>query len=367
MVAPMLDATSLLQVTEGFYSAALGLGGWTGALALLEDLLRADHTFIYGVGRSPFLISGRVDERELSRSLSLWGQYGNDGPRTDGVRTGAVVVGSMLMPDEVYVKTQHYNELIRPLGGRHSMFARGTIVAGGSSFVICRGGRRGDFDGLEARAARALLPHLSLAVALRGRIAKAAAGAAASLLETFDGPALICDDEGNLIGTNERSRTLLAAADGIALWGARLVAMRVEETAKLSQAIAKAVEPATDGLPHPTRIRLKRRAGRLPLSLRLVPAAQFGEAAGNPRAVAIFIGEPDAELQIDRSAVAETFGLAARELEIASLLAMGRTVDAIALETGLRPGSVRTYLKRIFYKTDARSQAALVALLRGFV
>jgi DNA-binding CsgD family transcriptional regulator len=38
----------------------------------------------------------------------------------------------------------------------------------------------------------------------------------------------------------------------------------------------------------------------------------------------------------------------------------------VAAETGLRPASVRTYLKRIFYKTHARNQAALVALLRGF-
>jgi DNA-binding CsgD family transcriptional regulator len=41
-------------------------------------------------------------------------------------------------------------------------------------------------------------------------------------------------------------------------------------------------------------------------------------------------------------------------------------VDDIATETGLGIGSVRTYLKRIFYKTGARSQAALGVLLRGF-
>jgi DNA-binding CsgD family transcriptional regulator len=366
MVAVMPDTTALLQVIESFYGAALGIGGWSGALARLEDLLRADHVFIYGSGRSPFLMSGRVDERDLGRSLSLWNQFQGDGPQEESVRSGSVVIGSMLMPDDVYVKTQHYNELIKPIGGRHSILAKATGVANGASFYVCRDGRRGDFGAPEAAAATVLLPHLSLAVALRGRIARASEGAAASLLETFDGPALICDGDGRLIGTNARARTLLAAADGIALWGSRLGAMKPDETTKLNRAIADALEPVTDGLPRPIRIRLQRRGGRLPLSLRLVPAAQFGEAVGNPRAVAIFVGEPDAELKIDRDAVAEAFGLAPREVEIACLLAIGRSVDDIATETGLRPGSVRTYLKRIFYRTDTHNQAALVALLRGF-
>jgi DNA-binding CsgD family transcriptional regulator len=366
LVASMSDTTALLEVTESFYGAALGTAGWSGALARLGDLLRADHLFVYGAGRSPFLLSERVDERELGRSLSRWSQYHGDGPSIDRVRAGSVVTTSMLMPDELYVKTRHFNELIRPLGGRHAIFAKATSVAGGSAFYVCRGARRGDFGASEAKAAQALLPHLSLAIALRGRIAKAAADAAASLLETFDGPALICEDDGRLVGSNAKARALLAATDGIAVSASRLVAMKPDETAKLSRAVAEAALPPKDGLPHPLRIRLQRRGGRLPLSLRLVPAAQLGEAAGNPRAVAIFIGEPDADLQIDRGAVAEAFGLAPREVEIAALLAIGRTVQDIAAETGLRPASVRTYLKRIFYKTHAQNQSALVALLSGF-
>jgi DNA-binding CsgD family transcriptional regulator len=363
----MLDSTSLLRVTEGFYSAALGLGTWAGALDSLGDVLRADHVFLYSATRSPFFVAGRVDERELSRSLAIWGQFDADGPRTERVRTGAVALGSMLMPDETYVRSQHYNELVRPMGGRYAVFAKATAVAAGTGFYICRSEKRSDFSREEADVTAMLLPHLSLAVALRSRVAKAADGAAASLLEAFDGPALICDEEAGVIGANARARALLETADGIALWGTRLVAMLPDETVKLRRAIAEALEAGRAGMPQTRRIRLQRRPGRLALSLRLVPASQLGEAAGNPRSVTIFIGEPDAELVIDRGAVAETFGLAPREAEIACLLAMGKSVIEIAGDTGLRAGSVRTYLKRIFYKTDARSQPALVALLRGFV
>jgi DNA-binding CsgD family transcriptional regulator len=49
------------------------------------------------------------------------------------------------------------------------------------------------------------------------------------------------------------------------------------------------------------------------------------------------------------------------------LLGDGFDLQAIALQLGLGIGTVRHHLKHVFEKTGARSQAALVALLRGFI
>lgn len=166
---------------------------------------------------------------------------------------------------------------------------------------------------------------------------------------------------------NDAARRLLDAADGIAPRGARLVAMTPDETDTLHRAIADASVAAGDRLPRVSRVRLQRRPGRLALSLRFVPSSQIGSAAGDPRSVAIFIGEPDAMLAIDHAAVAEAFRLSPREAEIACLIAVGKSVTEVAIETGLRESSVRSYLKAVFYKTDTRSQTALGARLRGFV
>jgi DNA-binding CsgD family transcriptional regulator len=48
------------------------------------------------------------------------------------------------------------------------------------------------------------------------------------------------------------------------------------------------------------------------------------------------------------------------------LLADGLAVDAIAIRLGVGRGTVRSHLVRLFDKTGARSQTALIALVRGF-
>jgi DNA-binding CsgD family transcriptional regulator len=355
----MPDATSLLRVTEGLYGAAMGLGTWTAALDRLGEAMRADHLFLHA-GRS--VISARIDERDLVRSLSLWPVFDHDGPRAEGLGDGEVVLRSALIADAEYERTDHFNELIRPLGGFHGMMAKGTAAAAGSALVLCRGARHAAFDDYDCVVAAALIPHISLAIALGPRSLEGAAPIGDhALLEAVRGPALICDAAGRLLNANSEARALLEAFDGIAISANRLAAMNPADTPRLRNAIASAASEGERG-----SLRLRRRPGRLPLSLRLVPVGRLGPAFGDPCSVAIFATEPDAMQPIVQAAIAEAFGLAPREAEIASLLAAGLSVTDIASATGLGAGSVRTYLKRIYAKTRARSQSALVALLRGF-
>jgi diacylglycerol kinase family enzyme/DNA-binding CsgD family transcriptional regulator len=117
------------------------------------------------------------------------------------------------------------------------------------------------------------------------------------------------------------------------------------------------------------RIRIERPSHRPALLLTVLPIWRLGAGvpgAGTPRAV-IFITEPDAPLPIDRLAIAEAFRLTRRESEIAALLADGLDLETIAARLGAGRGTVRDHLKHLFQKTGARSQVALVALLRGFV
>jgi DNA-binding CsgD family transcriptional regulator len=210
------------------------------------------------------------------------------------------------------------------------------------------------------------MPHLSLAIALATRI-DAAAGLPANevaLLEAFRGAALVCDGAARLLGANAAARALINAGDGVGLLGGRLVAMNPVQTARLRNSVAAAALGNGSGLPQ--SLRLQRRPPRLALSLRLVRVVQLGPAVGDPCTVAIFIGEPDVMPPLDSDAVADIYGLAPREAEVACLLACGASPAAIAAATGLQLSSVRAYLRNVFDKTGARSQAALVALLRGF-
>lgn len=59
------------------------------------------------------------------------------------------------------------------------------------------------------------------------------------------------------------------------------------------------------------------------------------------------------------------FGLTFAEARVASRLARGADLTTIAEELRVSRETVRTHLKRIYSKTGARRQAALVALVLG--
>jgi DNA-binding CsgD family transcriptional regulator len=165
---------------------------------------------------------------------------------------------------------------------------------------------------------------------------------------------------------NGRAERIIAEADGLALASAGLAAATPMATRQLREVIAAmAPDAAAEG----RRIRLDRPSRRLPLLLTVLPIWRLGAVvpgAGAPR-VAIFITEPDAPPPIDRLVFAETFQLTRRESEVAVLLADGLDLATIASRLGTTRATVRDYLKHAFEKTGARSQVALVALLRGFV
>jgi DNA-binding CsgD family transcriptional regulator len=82
--------------------------------------------------------------------------------------------------------------------------------------------------------------------------------------------------------------------------------------------------------------------------------------------VAMLVTEPDAPPPIDKEALADNFRLTQREADVACLLASGAPLNAIAAALDLGLGTVRFHLKHAFQKTGTSSQAALVAVARGF-
>jgi DNA-binding CsgD family transcriptional regulator len=241
--------------------------------------------------------------------------------------------------------------------------ALGSGAAAGSVLQVCRGARKAAFGEQEVAVAGGLMRHVDFAIALGATVTERRSSEGdRNLIEALSEPAVICDGTGRLLGGNRAAMHLFDQCDGIGVSLSRVAAGGPGETARLREtifAVASTLEQR--------RLRLRRPSGRVALSLRLVPVGQLGSAFGHPQSVAIFIAEPDAASPIDRAAVAEAFSLAPREAELACLLAAGLSVPAMASASGLTAGSVRTYLKRIYRKTGAHTQTALVSLLRGFV
>ena len=74
------------------------------------------------------------------------------------------------------------------------------------------------------------------------------------------------------------------------------------------------------------------------------------------------VEEGVAAVDLDSNAVFDQKRLSQRELAIIALIGEGRTNNAIAVQLGIAPETIKTYLKRIFVKLGTHSRAEAVVL-----
>jgi DNA-binding CsgD family transcriptional regulator len=358
----MSELAANLSIVEGFYAAAVGQLGWSDALDRLDRAVPFDHVIMAASG-PPFFSTARIGEDDVVRALSSVGDHAYDGPSIDLLHPGKAMLRSMMMSDAEYARTVHYNEAIRPLGGFHGIFAKAGAAAPGASIALCRSERRRDFEAADLTVVERLLPHLGMAIDISGRLAFGGADASTleALLHGCREGALICDGARRPVVANDFAQRLLITGDGLAMGLAGLHGNTIEDTRRLGVAIAAAERLGA------SRCLLSRQSRRPPLIVRVVVLGYLGFWTPKSRSVALFVSVPDEPLPIDREALAEAFGLTRREVQVAALLGSGADLAAIAGALGVELASVRAYLKCIFQKTGAHTQAALVAMVRGFV
>ena len=281
--------------------------------------------------------------------------------------SGAVTSRAQLVSDRDFERSAVYNEIIRPVNGFHALTA--VQRAPGSAFFlsVCRPRHAKPFSQADATRLTTLMPHLAAALQFHRRFHVTERGFAslARVLDRLTTAVILVDGRGAPVFANAQALAIADQADGLIIDEAGVAGATPDDTRRLGKAVAEA---SADAAVLGRRLRLDRPSMRPALSLSLVPVWRLGiDVPGVRQArVAIFVTEPDAPAEIDQGAVADAFHLTARESEVATLLARGLSVVEIAAALGLRSTGVRQYLKRIFDKTGARSQAALVSLMRGF-
>lgn len=187
----------------------------------------------------------------------------------------------------------------------------------------------------------------------------------ARTLWRLENAVIVVDRSGKPLVINDQARKILDQQDGLKLGPSEaLIAQTKPLTDQLKSAIAEIASASVDS---ERALALQRPSGRLPLALTVASVRRERHRGGSSAAHAvIFLKELDGTLSIDTAALIGAFKLTPREAEIACLLASGSSVNVIAEKLKLTGGTVRFNLKRIFDKTGARHQAALIALVRNF-
>ena len=360
----------VLGAVSQLYAAALAREDWSSALEQVRDAFAGHHVILathdFGSGLVPFASGVGIDERDRDRVLSedAWRMAS---PYFGTVPLDAALPRGALVSDAEFVRSEFYNEILRPARGFHGV---GALLRGPGSLMasinICRPAYAGAYDAPDAAALQTLLPHIAMALEVQARMSAAAdrSRSLEGLLDRFAVAALVSDPSARPSFLNARADALLAAADGLALSPAGLVAATPELTHELRAGIARVAASNGDGRIAAIRLRLLRPSRRPALRITLTPAWRLDpDSAGS---VAVLVSEPDAPPLIDKQALADAFHLTRREADVACLLASGADISSIAAALDLGIGTVRSHLKHVFRKTGAASQAALVALARDF-
>jgi DNA-binding CsgD family transcriptional regulator/PAS domain-containing protein len=364
----MEQARAILSVTERLYAAAMDDAEWPSALEAFGDLFGGHHVVLHGFpgtnGDGAFVFTARVDERTVREAvtpekLPLVMAFSRLVP--EGISNRAA-----LIDDEAYARSAYYNEVLRPLNGFHAVHARNMRPGAAYTLNVCRPRAAANFEADHTALMALIAPQLSMAVEVRRRFngARRHGDSLAALIDRLDKAAVMTDGTGRPVLVNPRAAAILDANDGLVLAPGGLTGATPAATGRLRAAVAEAAA-ASGGI---RRVTLARPSGRAALVVDALPLSRIDAevpGAATPR-VALFIAEPDAAPGIDRETIGDVFGLTRREAEVAALLADGMELAAIARMLDLSPGTVRNHLKRAFEKTGTHSQAALVALLRGY-
>lgn len=266
--------------------------------------------------------------------------------------------------DESVFRHPYYTDFLHPRN--YGWFAAATfsLPTGESCHVgFERFKDRGPFEPRCVEYLNNLRPHLGRAAVLSAQLGLERAKGMASALNTVGIPGAVLKANGTLFVANELFNKLVPAVVLDRKHRVYLADPRADIL--LADAIARLGTPNANG--QSRSIPVAAQEGCLPMIFHVMPvrgAAQDIFTQG----LALLMVTP-----IDRSAVPSAevlqvlFDLTPAEARVARGIAQAKTVDTIALESGVSRETVRTQLASVLAKTGMTRQAELVALLGGKV
>ncbi|KVS42490.1 helix-turn-helix transcriptional regulator [Burkholderia ubonensis] len=359
------------------YDAALTPDGWLDALASIAKAVDAHKSMLNekmgsAAGRT---VSTGFDFDSASR---LRREFETRPPGwIKAIPVGTPLRQTSAISDADFMRSEIYNEAVRPAGGFYGIVAPLERAQGRDVyFCVCRDLGAADFSSNELDAMALIVPHLTTALKVQDRLAAAdlRAQGALDVIAQLNVGVILLDATLRPVFVNRCAEVLAARRDGLLLTGQAVAASRHQDTQDLRRAMSAALawhDDSRDGrelaIRHrvPTRCYLSRRAPRPPLVASVTPICSTGMLSDRnlaERAV-LFVTEPDRPCRFDPIVLVRTFQLTRREAELATLLARGIDLADAASRLGIGTETARGYLKQVLAKTDTHRQAELVALL----
>lgn len=351
-VMPELWVIFLEQLSDAFKSRGTALH--LVDFASLSSTCRSDETsFIQTVRTDPETV---VSYERYYSKVNVWLENSKDLPE------GELITSDRLLPVQEFVKTEWYNDWLKPQGYFHAMIGhllkQDTLAVRLSIFRS----RQQPFSTDETALFSRLVPHLRRSCMIHKKFSevKSILKTDTELLNRLPVGLVLLDKSGQSVFVNRMAESLTRCSDGFYLNAAgRCLAGTANETRALRQLLDNAIE-----LGHGNAMSLYRSKSNRPLSAIVVSLQnQTLPFIGSVPAAALFLCDPDLPLDLDDSLLVQCYGLSPAEAKLATALLRGQTPSDYAETRGISNNTVKTQLKQVLIKTGTHRQSELMQLL----
>ncbi len=350
---PSLWTTVLEQLTaevggRGAMLSRLNVRDGTGAAEFVRpDAEDARRAFPYYASKNPLML---VDDP--ADYVKTWS------PR--------ILTDEDLLPKTDFMRSEFYNDFMRPLDMHSVMMIRLAIHSGDVFAIsISRAKPGGPFRPEELAATRRLHPHLLRSFTL-GRMLDTSQRESQNLADALNAlqhAVILVGDGGVIRYANTAAERLMTRRNDLVVDHGILSAANPADARRLHRLIGLALT-LDPGLRDSGSMIMGGSDLRLPLSVTVSPLRSARRSVlGGGASVMVAITDPEASIGLDEQKLQEFFGLSPAEVRVALAIFNGQTPKEAAASLGISFFTVRGHLVRVFEKTNTNRQAQLVRVL----
>jgi len=365
--------SDILRVLSDIYGAGLGDCSWT-------DALRSVAGFFGGAGAVVFDLDRNTGEIP---AIHLFGVEHGCGDYVD--RMNAInprmhralaqpgchtAVDYDVLSEAEIGRSEFYDWLQRDCGVKYAIGSRMLDRDEMSSFISVElSARHGHAEPDEIEMFRLLTLHFANAWRISQRLGQALRiGDLNDLLQqSVPWGVVALDHSGRVLSINAQACRAIGRGDGLRIERGQLHALRSADDRALQNEIALSLRSARGEVLHAGgAVAVGRRGATVPYGLRIVPLRHIAAALPDRTAfVVVFVSDPVQPGLPNRDDLIAIFGLTPREAEVALHMAHGTPLVEISKRLRIARNTARTHLANAMVKTGARTQGALVGLIRG--
>jgi len=367
-VPDVWQSSPLAELLGHVYRSPIEPDGWPEALGLIAHGIRATATGIHvhgpdGRDASTIATYGGSALRRYESYHAESNPWLREG--TARWKSGAVLTGEELCPDDTFLRSELYNDFLRPLRLRYAIFAVLEAAPEPLTYLLALRppGRKG-FGEDERKRLQRIAPHLVQAMRIHAKLeaTQSHERTAAGVMDRLPLGIFLLDARGRVVQMNAAARTIVDRADALRLDRGVLVALETRADVQLQRMIFGAGAAATGrNLTLGGTCNLPRAKGGHPLSAMIAPTGVTGIFPSSRRAsVVVLVEEPVQRPPLPFVLFSKSFKLSQAEGMLAQRLLAGLSLRQAAEELGIRESTARSHLKRVFAKTGARRQSDLI-------